>query len=125
MFAVIKVGGNQYRVNPGETVVVDRLSGEIGSTVSYPALLIADGDQVHLGAEAGKTAITAKILSHEKGEKIHIRRFRSKSRHRRHIGFRALTTTLAIESIGTSKVTQTQKAAETSTKPEKKPLSKS
>lgn len=114
MFAVVKIGGSQYRVTVGDNVVVSHLAGNVGDTITVPALLVADGGSVKLTAEAAKIPVMIKIVAHGQGEKIHIRRFRAKSRHRRHIGFRAALTTVSVESIGLpkkakSETTSTQK----------------
>lgn len=109
MFAVIKIGGNQYKVTPGDQIVVDRVSGNVGDAVSVETLLVAEGESVKIGKEAAAVPVIAHIVDHGKGEKIHIRRFRAKSNYRRHIGFRAYLTTLTIEAIGnTSPVQKTQ-----------------
>lgn len=110
MYAIVKIGGNQYRVQSGETIVVDRLDQEVGSTIRLSSILWADGDKVKLGSEAEKLEVVAKIVSHGQGEKIHIRRFRAKSRHHRHVGFRAQQTKISIESIGETKKTTPEKA---------------
>lgn len=105
MYAVVKIGGHQYRVAPGEVVVVDRLSGKTGDTVELPALLVVDDKkQVKVGKEASETKVLVKITGIGQGEKIDIRRFRNKSRHQRHIGFRAQLTNVVVESIGSVKV---------------------
>lgn len=109
MFAIVKIGGNQYKVSVGDTLVVDRLGQEVGQLVPFEALLVADGTDVKLGKEAKAIIVSTKIVSHGQGEKIHIRRFRAKSRHRRHIGFRHQLTTLTIESIETTKAPSIEK----------------
>lgn len=113
MFAVVKLGGNQYRAALGDTLTVGLLSAAVGDTVSVPALLVVDGENIKVAAQAAQVPVVVKILSHGKGEKIHIRRFLAKSRHRRHIGFRAALTTVSVESIG-----EVKKVA-TSEKPKK------
>ena len=116
MFAVVKISGHQYRVAVGDTIVVGKLKGNVGEKVSMPALLTADGSDVKLGKDAAQVNVQATIMAHEKGEKIHIRRFRAKSRHRRHIGFRAQLTTLQIDTIGNVKKEATPKPVATSEK---------
>ncbi|HCM37712.1 MAG: 50S ribosomal protein L21 [Candidatus Gottesmanbacteria bacterium GW2011_GWB1_43_11] len=100
MYAVVKIGGNQYKVTPKDTLQVDHLAGNVGDTVKFPALLVADGDRVEVGKEAFTTEVVMKILSHLRGEKIDVHRFRAKSRTRRHVGFRASLTNLEVQSIG-------------------------
>ena len=110
MYAVIKLGGHQYRVASGDKVVVDRLSGAVGDTTTVPALLVAEGKEVTLGTVASQTPVTVKIVSHGQGEKVHVRRFRAKSRTRRHTGFRSQLTEITVEAIGTLKATAVKKA---------------
>jgi large subunit ribosomal protein L21 len=89
-YAIIRVGGKQYRVREGETLVVDRLKTDEGKTFT-PELL--------LGA-----AVTAKVVSHERGPKIRIGKYRRRTGYKRHNGFRAAITRIQIESIaGASK----------------------
>lgn len=103
MYAIVKIGGSQYKVAQGQKLTVSRLRGDVGGDIAFPALLVADGTDVTVGNEAGKVEVGAKILSHDKGDKIHVRRYRHKSRHRRHVGVRLLTSTITIEAIGAQK----------------------
>lgn len=129
MYAIVKINGSQYRVSPGDTLTVSKLQGNVGDSVSATTLLVADGDQVKVGKDATNISVAAKIVSHGKGEKIHIRRFRAKSKHRRHIGFRSQLTTIAIETIGNAKKeakaeTKTEISSEKSTTTVKKTRTK-
>lgn len=102
MFAVIEVGSKQYSVSPGSVVEVDKLPGKEGDTVSFESMLmVEDKGKVLVGTPlvSGKT-VKAKILKQGKGKKIDVSRYRSKVRHRRHIGFRPHLTRLEIVSIG-------------------------
>jgi large subunit ribosomal protein L21 len=95
-YAVIRVGGKQYRVQEGERLLVDRLATAAGKTFT-PDVLLADGDL------DSKSVVTAKVLDHVKGEKIRIGKYRPKSGYRKHTGFRASLTRIEIESIGARK----------------------
>lgn len=119
MFAVIKISGHQYRVSVGDRIVVGKIKGTVGEKVSVPALLTADGSDVKLGSDAAKINVLATIIAHEKGDKIHIHRYRSKSRHRRHIGFRAQLTTIQVEAIGDTKKAASDTAPSVKTASEK------
>lgn len=102
MFAVVTIAGKQYKVAPGQTVEVDRIEGAVGDTVKFSEVLLTNEEnktQVGTPVVAGVT-VTAKILAQEKGEKVEVRRYKSKVRERRHVGFRALRTKLEIVSIG-------------------------
>ena len=106
MYAIIKIGGNQYRVEPGTCLEVDHLESDPGETMDVPALLVVDDQKnVKVGKEAAEVGVTLKIDKHTLGEKIHVSRFRHKVRHRRHIGFRPHLTQVTVESIGQVKKT--------------------
>jgi large subunit ribosomal protein L21 len=96
-YAIIRVGGKQYRVREGETLVVDRLKTDEGKTFA-PELLLG-------------SAVTAKVVSHERGPKIRIGKYRRRTGYKRHNGFRAAITRIQIESIaGAAKQAPAKKA---------------
>ena len=101
MFAIVDIAGKQYKVTKGMKLVVDKLDAKAGDAVKFErVLLVSDGKKITLGTPLVKGAlVTAKIVAQQKGEKIHIRRFKSKVRERRHIGFRPQETQLEITSI--------------------------
>ncbi len=101
MFAIIEISGKQYTVENGDTFDVDKIQGNVGDPVAMDSvLLIKDSKTTHVGTPIVKGAkVTAKILAQKKGEKIDVRRFKSKVRERRHIGFRPQLTTLQITAI--------------------------
>jgi large subunit ribosomal protein L21 len=95
MQAVVRSGGKQYRVEEGGVVTVDRLEGEPGATVTLgDVLFLADGDAI---ARTG--TVTAEIVSHDKGEKIRVLKYKNKTRYRKLSGQRALTTKIKIVKI--------------------------
>lgn len=101
MFVVLRIGPSQYKVSVGDVIDVGKISGIEGETVTMPdVLLVFDGKKTTIGNPLVKGAtVEVKIVSQHKGEKIHIRRFKSKVRHRRHIGFRPQLTKLLITAI--------------------------
>lgn len=101
MVAVVIIGGKQYKVTEGDTLVVDRLEGNVGDALTFDQVLfLRDDKKITVGRPTVKKAsITAKILKQGKGEKIHVRRFKAKVRYRRAKGFRPSETTLKIISI--------------------------
>lgn len=101
MYAVIRTGGKQYRVAVGNAVEVEKLEGEVGSTVTLEdVLLVANGDTVQVGQPivAGATVV-AKITGQYKGTKVMVFRYRPKKRIRVRRGHRQHLTRLQIESI--------------------------
>lgn len=101
MFAIVKIGGKQYKVSPKDITTVEKLAGAVGDTVEFgDVLLISDEKKVKVGKPTVKGAkVSAKILSQEKGEKITVRRFKSKVRYRKTKGFRPEITKLEIIGI--------------------------
>jgi large subunit ribosomal protein L21 len=102
MFAVVAIGGKQYKVSPKDVVSVEKLDQKVGDTVTFESVLLFENDgKITVGAPNVKNVhVKAKVLSQEKGEKIAVRRFKSKVRHRKHTGFRPQITKLEILTIG-------------------------
>lgn len=109
-YAVIQNGGKQYKVYPGLVLDVDSLNLTEGNTIFENVLLHVDGEKVQMGTPyiAG-FSVSAKILGAKKGEKIHVSKFKAKSKYRKSIGFRASLTSVEILSIG-KKQTQEKKS---------------
>ena len=101
MYAIVRSGGKQYRVEEGALVSVDSLAGKVGETVTLgDILVIADGDDVKAGQPALDGAkVTAEIVAHGKGPKIQVLRYKNKTRQRRARGHRQSETTIRITKI--------------------------
>jgi large subunit ribosomal protein L21 len=101
MFCVVTIVGKQYNVAPGDTIEVAFMEGKVGDKLTLDhVLLVSDGKKTKIGTPTVKGAkVTAEITGQGKGEKLNVRRFKSKVRHRRSIGFRPLVTTLKIATI--------------------------
>lgn len=118
--AIVVSGGKQYRVAPGDRVLVDRLAAEPGSSVKLDrVLLVRDGSDIKVGAPAIEgMVIDAKVLAHSRGPRIETLRYKSKKRVRVHRGGRADYTALEILAVGGLKVaTGTEAEADAETKP--------
>jgi large subunit ribosomal protein L21 len=99
-YAVIRVGGKQYRVEEGDSIVVDRMRANEGEKVDLEPLLFADGDKSVLSGDAlGKVRVQATVTSHERGRKIHGLKFKPKRGYKRRYGARSHLTRLEISSI--------------------------
>lgn len=96
--AVIVSGGKQYRVAPGDKILVDRLTAEPGSEVTLDrVLLLDDGDDVRIGTPlVDGFSLTARVIGHSRGPKIEVLRYKSKKKVRVHRGARADLTALEI-----------------------------
>jgi len=105
MYAVIKTGGKQYRVQPGDLLVVEKLAGEPGAEVSFDeVLMLGDGDAVTLGAPTvAGAAVTATLIETRKGEKIKIFKKIRRQGYRRTGGHRQLESVLRVTAIGDAK----------------------
>ena len=100
MYAVVVSGGRQYRVSEGDTITVDRLQAEVGSTVQITDVLLVGGDEVRIGAPHVEGAsVVAEVVEHKLGEKREIFKYKRRKRYRRNRGFRPSLTTLSIQSI--------------------------
>ncbi|MDX5378907.1 MAG: 50S ribosomal protein L21, partial [Halomonas sp.] len=98
MYAVIKSGGKQYRVEEGQTLKLEKLEIPTGETVEFDqVLLVADGDDVTVGAPLVDGAkVAAEIVSHGRGEKIRIIKFRRRKHHMKRQGHRQWFTEVKI-----------------------------
>jgi large subunit ribosomal protein L21 len=97
-YAIIAVGGKQYRVQEGERLLVDRVATDEGKTFNPSVLLFGDDKKTELSPSG--VSVTARVVSHVRGEKVTIGKYRPKSGYRRKTGFRAALSQLEIEKIG-------------------------
>ncbi len=105
MYAIVQVGGRQYRAAAGERLVVDRMDVEAGTRVQLGdvrMLVAEEGDdtQTEVGhPQVADVAVAARAVSHFRGPKILVFKYKPKKRYRRHLGFRAELTELRIEEV--------------------------
>jgi len=101
MYAVIKTGGKQYRVSPGDKLRVESLNVAEGESVEFDQILmVSDGEDVSIGNPlVSQAVVTGKVLSHGRGDKIKIVKFRRRKHHRKQMGHRQNYTELEIVSI--------------------------
>lgn len=101
MYAIVRCGGRQEKVALDEVVTVDKLPGEVGSSITLPALLVVDGDRVISDpAEVGRYQVTADIVGDAAGPKINMIHYRNKTGYRRRLGHRQRYTKVRITGIG-------------------------
>jgi large subunit ribosomal protein L21 len=113
MFAVVRTGGKQYRVAPGDKIVVEKLAGEAGDTIELGDVLFA-GEGGETRSTDGLT-VSAEIIAQAKADKVIVFKKRRRHNYRRKKGHRQLHTILRIVGIGDQKAEKPKKAA----KPEK------
>jgi len=101
VYAIVRCGGRQERASVDDVLTVDRLAGEVGSTITLPAVLIVDdGKVVSDSAELGSYAVTAEILGPASGPKINMIHYKNKTGYRRRQGHRQKYTQVKITGIG-------------------------
>ena len=101
MHAVIKTGGKQYRVAPGETVKVETLTAEVGQQITLSEVLaVSNGDDVKVGAPfVAGASVVATVVSHGRHDKVTIFKMQRRKHYQKHGGHRQNFTELRIESI--------------------------
>lgn len=99
MYAIVKVGGKQYRVEKGDSLVVDRMREDEGAKVSLQPLLYRSDDLVFDGKDLEKVKVEAVVCGHERGKKIRVFKFKPKRGYKRTQGHRSELTRLEIKDI--------------------------
>ena len=117
-YAIISLGGKQYRVHEGERLLVDRLRADEGATLEPRVLLVGGNGAPDLSPS---TTVTARVVGHELGEKIRIGKYRRRTGYKKHTGHRSKLTRIEIESIGAAKRAAKAAATPKAEKAEEKP----
>lgn len=100
MHAVILSGGRQYRVMEGQTLKLEKLAVDIGSTVDFKVLMLTDGDNIKVGKPyLDGCKVAASVIGQGRHKKIHIMKFRRRKHHQKQTGHRQYFTEVKIESI--------------------------
>jgi large subunit ribosomal protein L21 len=99
MYAIVKTGGKQYRVQEGESLLVERLPEDDGATVTLQPLLFVDGENVVDGDDIGKVTVEARIVAHERGPKLRVVKFKPKRGYKRRNGHRQELSRIEITSL--------------------------
>ncbi len=95
MYAVIRTGGKQYRVEPGMKLRIEKIDAEEGSTVEFEPLMVRKED----GVEFGKGKVVAQVIAHRKGKKVTVFKYKPKKNYKRWKGHRQLYTEVLIKEI--------------------------
>jgi large subunit ribosomal protein L21 len=98
-YAIVKTGGKQYRVEEGQTLLVERLPADAGAKVPLEPLLYRGDKDVLDGADLAKVKVEAKVLAHERGPKLHVLKFKPKRGYKRRTGHRQELTRIEVTSI--------------------------
>jgi large subunit ribosomal protein L21 len=117
MFAVVRTGGKQYRVAPGDKIAVEKLAGDAGDTITLGDVLLAgDGGELK---DAAKVTVSAEIIAQAKSEKVTVFKKRRRHNYRRKAGHRQQMTLLRIVQVGDAKAEKKTAKAEAAPKAEK------
>lgn len=124
MYAIVKTGGKQYKVAPGDKLNIEKLDAAVGDKVELEAICVVDGAKVEADpAKAAATKVTAIILEQFKGEKQLVFKFKKRKNYKKLRGHRQQLTRVQIETIGAAKAAKPapKKAAAKKDDAEKKP----
>ncbi|HXA54969.1 MAG TPA: 50S ribosomal protein L21 [Solirubrobacteraceae bacterium] len=99
MYAIVKTGGKQYRVERGQRLLVERLPAEEGASVALQPLMYRSEEAVFDANGLERVQVTAKVLSHERGEKLRVVKFKPKRGYKRRTGHRQDLTRIEITEI--------------------------
>jgi len=98
MYAIVKTGGKQYRVEKGDKLLVERLTADEGATIDLEPLMVRS-DDAKFGKDLGKAAVSAKVLGHERGPKLRVFKFKPKRGYKRRTGHRQDLTQIEVTEI--------------------------
>ncbi len=101
MYAVIRSGGKQYRVEPGATIQVERLEGKVGGKVTFEDVLAVrtDDKKIVAGAQASKAKVTGKIVKHVRGPKLRVTKYKTGGQYQIQRGHRQGYTAVEVSDI--------------------------
>lgn len=103
MYAIVKTGGKQYKVAEGDVIEVEKLEGEPGAAVTFPAVLLVDGATVSAApADLAGITVSGQVVAHTKGPKIVIHKFKNKTGYHKRQGHRQPLTQVLVTGIAGS-----------------------
>jgi large subunit ribosomal protein L21 len=112
VYAIVRCGGRQEKASVDDVLTVDKLSGEVGASVTLPALLVVDdGKVISDPAELGAYQVTAEIVGAAAGPKINMIHYKNKTGYRRRLGHRQKYTQVRVIGIGASKASASKASA--------------
>jgi large subunit ribosomal protein L21 len=104
MYAVIKAGGKQHKVKPGDVLEIELVHGGHEDAITFTPILVIDDDGgTHFGKDLGKAVVKAKLVGEHKGDKVKVLKYRPKTGYTRRQGHRQMYTLIEIEDISMGK----------------------
>ena len=114
MYAVVKTGGKQYRVAPGDVIAIEKLPAEVGDEVELPVIFVADGDKIEADPEkAASTKVVARVLDQFKDKKKLVFKFKKRKGYKKLRGHRQQLTRVRVVQIGDEKWAKPAKVEKT------------
>jgi large subunit ribosomal protein L21 len=98
-YAIVKTGGKQYRVEQGQTLLIERLAVPDGESVALEPLLFVDGSSVVDGSDLSGVSVTARVVAHERGPKLRVVKFKPKRGYKRRTGHRQNLTRIEVTEV--------------------------
>jgi large subunit ribosomal protein L21 len=117
MYAIVKTGGKQYRVEEGQSLLVEKLAVDEGAKVALEPLLYRGDREILDGADLAKVKVEARVLGHERGPKLRVVKFKPKRGYKRRNGHRQDLTRIEITSIKAGAASRAASAERTSDAP--------
>ncbi len=100
MYAIVRAGAQQHKVAVGDVIEIDKVSPDVGESVTLPVILVVDGEKVTSDAKTlGKASVTAEVLGATKGRKIVIQKFKNKTGYKKRQGHRQKYTQVKVTDI--------------------------
>jgi large subunit ribosomal protein L21 len=118
-YAIVKTGGKQYRVEEGQTLLVERLREDEGAKVALDPLLYRDDKQLVDGDDLAKVKVEAKVVGHERGPKVRVLKFKPKRGYKRRTGHRQELTRIEVTGIKLAARRPAQRKTEGAAQPKK------
>ena len=104
MYAIVKTGGKQYKVAPGDVISIEKLDAEVGDEVELTAICIVDGDAIEADpAKAAETKVVAEVIDQFKGKKQLVFKFKKRKGYKKLNGHRQQLTRVRVISVGSEK----------------------
>jgi large subunit ribosomal protein L21 len=110
MYAIFDNGNKQYKVSVGDTIKLEKLNAEVGTSVTFPVLMTADDNGIAVGKDVANVVVTAEVVAQGKAKKIIVFKYKAKKNERKKQGHRQPFTAVKITAIGAAEEKKAAKA---------------